>query len=364
MSIEDAGVAGNEGTDLGTEVPQAVQDKFDEVFSNADADSAETGVETSQSFQASTPSRAAAVAKEQRDELVQEGLETEDGVQEDEAGTTEGQASEDAGQPTEPVQEATPLDPDLRFAAQQFGWTDDKIDKLYAADPEMATSTFTNLLGAFTNLSRQMGPTPAQPPASQLPNPAAQLQQAQQQSKFQQIVSGLKTFSEQNGDDLGGLVQALNEEVYQPLLRLQAEAAVQKQQAIAAEATTVTGSLAEKHGEFYGKGEKLTLVQQQNRSMLYQWADRLRAGSDMQGKVMSVKDAIHQAHLILTADRRVAEGRQQVRQQVQKRSKQITARPTQRVNPRGAGVSKGENQAAEAYARRAQELGIDVGSGE
>lgn len=364
MSIEDAGVAGNEGTDLSNEVPQAITDKFNEIFSNSDVTDDEPAGAEPEKPQFPTKASQAKAAREQTDELKQEGLEDEDGV-EPEAETVADPVEEEA--PAEEAGEQAftePLDPNLRFAAQQFGWTDDKIDKLYAADPEMAAMTFTNLLGAFTNLSRQGGLNPAQQPASQLPNPAAQLQQQAQQSKFLSLIGNLKEFTEANGEPLGDMLKALHEEVYQPLMAMRAEYAVAKQQQIAAEASTTTTSLSDKFPDFYGKGEQQTLVHKQNLNMLYQWADRIRAGAADQGREMSVKDAINKAHLILTADKRVAEGRQQVRSQVQKRAKSITARPTQRVNPRGAGVSKGDNAAAEAYSRRAQELGIEVGYGE
>lgn len=364
MSIEDSGVAGNDGTDLSNDVPQAITDKFNEIFSNEDVASNPIEAEPAKP-QFPTKASQAKAKREQTDELKQEGLEDEDGL-EPEAVEPDADAATDEDAPVEEEVQADPLDPNLRFAAEQFGWTAEAIDKLYAADPEMATATFTNLLGAFQNLSRQMngGGNPAGQPASQLPNPAAQLQQQAQQSKFLSMISNLKEFSEVNGEPMGELLKALHEEVYQPLKQIQADYAVAKQQAVAAEAMTVTDNLAGKFKDFYGQGERLTLVQQQNRSLLYQYADRQRAGASQQGREMSVKDALNQAHLILTADRRVAEGRQQVRSQVQKRSKSITARPTQRVNPRGAGTSKGESQAAEAYSRRAQELGIEVGYSE
>lgn len=349
MSIEDSGVASGSdaAADLGVE--QSVIDNINATFSEADPGELEPVGQEAEA--APTPDRSKANRQEQAEELEQEG--------------TEGETSEEGKVEEEPADETPadeqvidaavePLDPNLRFAAQQFGWTDDKIDALHAANPEMAVGTFQNLLSAFQNLSRQQLVPQAQ-------NPAAQAAAAQQQqSKFEKLIGNLKQFEEVNGEPLGEMLRILHEEVYQPLRQIQAEYQVQKQQAVAAEATTTTGSLSEKFPDFYGKDDKLTLVHQQNRASLYQIADQLRSGAHQQGKDMSVRDAINRAHLIVTADMRVAEGRKQVAAQVTKRSKSITARPTQRVNPKSAGVSKGDGAAMEAYVRRATELGISA----
>lgn len=364
MAIEDAGVAETiNGTGPGTEeVPQSVLDNISETFSNADASELEgPGEETVSAPAQREVTRKAAVKQEQKDELTQEGLEDEDeetaGEEPAEEGAEEGDAA--AAEDQAAVEPTPALDPNLRFVAQHFGWNDKQIDKLYKADPELATQTFEQFHNAFTAMSRQQGLLPGQG-ASQQPNPAAQRPQAPV-SKIDNLVANLAEFSAQNGEPLGDFVKSLHDELVVPFRQMQAELQVQKQQAVAAEATTVTTDLAGKFPDVYGAGEKVNLIQQTTRQKLYEVADQLRAGAYQQGKEMSVKDAITRAHLIVTADRQQAAGRKQVQQQVQRRAKQITARPTQRVRPSAPGVARGEQTAAEAYRQRAVELGMDIG---
>ena len=345
---EESGV---QETQDSQEVSQDVLDHISDVFAQADGPSArEVG-------------RRASAAKEQTDELVEEGLESEDpSNQTGEEPEAEAEATEEQ-QPVEEAQEPTPkLDPNLRFAAQQFGWKDDAIDALYSANADLATQTFENLLNAFTALSRQSGWTAAQPQNAgpQTAQPAAQPQASK--SRLDEIFGGLKQFSEENGDSLGGFVKALHEELVVPFRQLQAEAVLAKEQAIRAEAMTTINTLAQQFGDVYGADEsKLTLVHNQARQHLAQVADAIRAGEQAQGRHMSVADALKRAHLIVTADRRKEEGRREVRQQVQKRSKQITARPTQRRKPGAAGSGRSDSAAMEAFERRAHELGVELG---
>lgn len=348
---EDAGVAGNDSDTAVEDVAPEVLSHIEDVLSKDDP-TAEPPIET-EAVPAREQARRAAVKQEEKDELEQEGVkgdgEEQDAPAAEETTEEEGQAPAD-----EQAAEAAVLDPNLRFAAEQFGWTADKIDKLYAADPELATSTFENLLNAFTNLSRQNNPAASMTPQG---NPAAQQQAV---SRLDKLYSDLKSFAAENGEPLADHFKAIHEEVIVPFRQMQAELAVQKQQAVRAEVNTVVNDLGKQFPAVYGSGDKATLVQQQSRQQLYTLADQFRAGASLQGKEMSVADALKRAHLVLTADQRIAEGRKQVVQQVQKRSKAITARPTQRRNPSAMGVSKGESAAAEAYERRANELGIEV----
>jgi hypothetical protein len=344
-------------------VPQAVLDTIAAVFEGKSDDLESTGEETV-SVPAREVSRRQAVAKEQKDELVQEGLEDADSLEAPAEDAAEGEQTADEpaeesaeGEATEPVVD---LDPNLRFAAQHVGGlSDDDINEFYQQNPTLATRVFENYLSAFSAMSRQSGMLPATSP-QQTPAPAAQ-RQAQTTSNIDKILGNLKEFAEVNGEPLADFVKALHEEAIVPLRQMQAELAVAKQQAVAAEATNSTEKLAETFSDVYGKGEKVNLLQKTNRQKLYEVADQLRSGAYQQGHEMSVKDAINRAHLIVTADKQVAAGRKQVQQQVQKRAKQITARPTHRMKPSSPGNAKGETTAAEAYRQRATELGIDIG---
>lgn len=311
--------------------------------------------------------------KQQKDELVEEGLETADGSDpENPESSAETETDEQSGEaPAEELAVDAPvdLDPNLRFVAQFYGWKDDRIDKLFAADPELATETFSQLLNAFQAMSRQQGVgLPSQQQRTQTSAPTAAQPPVTPGSHLEQLFANPKAFADANGEQLGQLLVGLQQEVYQPLrtamrqvAQIQAEYMVQKQQAVAAEATTATAGLAQKFPEVYGvDSAKLNLFQQQARQNLFTVADQLRAGAYQQGKEMTVSDALSRAHLIVTAGKQQAAARKEVRNQVQQRSRKITARPTQRANPRGAGVAKGEQAAIEAYQTRASELGIGI----
>lgn len=368
MSIEDAGVADSiaGSVEASDDVPQAVLDHIEETFAGKSDSLEQTGNETV-SVPAKEIARRETVKKEQQSELVEQGLASEDAGVDPDAEPTETEAAgdetaeegaEQAGE--EPAGEPIPdLDPNLRFAAQHVGGLkDEEINELYQQNPTLASRIFENYLSAFSAMSRQTGLLP-----TQSPQPVQQATQRPQAptSKIDQLIANIKEFSETNGEPLGEFVQALHNEVIAPFRQMQAELMVQKQQMIAAEATNTTNALAEKFSDVYGQGDKLNLMQQTNRQKLYEVADQLRTGAYQQGHEMSVKDAINRAHLIITADKQVAFGRQQVQKQIQKRSRQITARPTQRVKPTAPGQAKGELTAVEAYRQRAAELGMDIG---
>lgn len=355
--IEDMGVAGNNSATPVADASPELLSHIEEVFSRDDGSMstdtpAEGIVAERPAISAKETARRSAVAQEEKDELEQEGI-PEDG--ETAAPEAEVETEEVGETPEAEAAVESPIDPNHRFAAQQFGWTDEQIDSFAKANPELAATTFNNLLGAFTNLSRQAMPATAhRPPQQQTAQPQAPI------SRLDTLYANLKTFAEENGDTMvEQLLKPLHEEVIIPFRQIQAELAVAKTQAVRSEVSTVVADLAKQFPTVYGT-EKTTLVQQQTRQQLYQMADQFRAGANLQGKEMSVTDALKRAHLVLTADQRIAEGRKQVVQQVQKRNKSITARPTQRRTPSAMGVSKGNDAAAEAYERRAHELGIEI----
>lgn len=375
----DESVSSLGGQDSNAEVSPELIDHINSVFSQSDESEAVdvAPLEPAVEKQAPTPAAQRSVAqnrKQQNDALVEEGLETVEGIQPDVEPTvpkedTEVEVENEAAG-DEPAAVAE-LDPNLRFVAQFYGWPDERINKLFAADPEMATETFGQLLTAFQAMSRQQGVNaPSAQQRTQQGNPSAAQNPALQVSQLEQLFANPKAFADANGEQLGQLLVGIQREVYNPLktalqqvAQIQAEYMVQKQQAVASEATTATAGLAQKFPDVYGGDPaKLNFFQQQSRQNLFTVADQLRAGAYQQGKEMSVTDALNRAHLIVTAGRQENTARQQVRQQVQQRSRKITARPTQRNNPAGRGVAKGDQAALEAFTTRAAELGIELGA--
>lgn len=338
------------------------------------ADVADTASAEKPAVNENVQRQVAANRQQQKDELVEEGLSDENGNEPTLEATDENKEPEAGVEaPAEDAAvETAELDPNLRFVAQFYGWDDARIDKLFAADPELATGTFEQLLNAFQAMSRQQGvgtlPPNAQQQRTQNPGPMV-AQPNTQGSQLEALFANPKAFADANGEQLGQLLVGLQKEVYSPLqtalkqvAQIQAEYMVQKQQAVAAEATSATAGLAQKFPDVYGTDTgKLNLFQQQARQNLFTVADQMRAGAYQQGREMTVSDALNRAHLIVTAGKQQQQARQAVRSQVQQRSRKITARPTQRTNPRGVGVAQGNEAAASAYATRAAELGVSIG---
>lgn len=301
----------------------------------------------------------------QRDELIEEGLQDEDGnAVEPTDGSGTGVTAEEVEEPEQVVDEgAAPLHPNLRYVAQYYGLSDDEIDEQHAANPTLAERVFGKMLTAFQaqTQSRPQG-TPVQP-GPQQPQTAPQ----PQPSELEKLFARQKEFGEANGDQLGQFLGHLKRELYDPfqnaktqLAQMQAQYVIQQRNAIAAEATAVTNELAKQFPTVYGDSpEKANLFHQQTRQALYTTADQIRAGAYAQGKEISVANALRQAHLIVTADQRDRQVRDTVRTQVQRRSRQITARPTQRS--RSVAGTDADAAAISAYEQRANELNIRIG---
>jgi hypothetical protein len=315
-----------------------------------------------------TPGSKAVVAQrrqEEREELEQEGLESPDAAGDTPVVETEQPAEEAAvveetvaETPAEPA--AAGLDPNLRLVAQSFGWTDAKIDALLAADRELAEQTFTQLADAYTNLSRQFTGTPASPVAPATQDPATATQSQAPASGLDALYANLESFADANGEELvEKFLKPLQAEVIQPLRQMQASMEASYRQQVANEAQTAITRLAGDFGSLYGAGNQRSAEQQAQVTKLATLADQVRAGAKMQGQELSVTEAINRAHLILSADLRVAEGRKQVTAQVQKRAKTITARPTMRRQV-AAVAAKGDEAAAGAVGAFWANLGEDA----
>lgn len=299
---------------------------------------------------------------QQAEELEQEGLvspDEPDGVED--PGSTpetteqaEGEATETpAGETAEA--EASSIDPFHKWAAQQSGWTPEQISRLEKADPELAAQTFAGVANAYTALSRQAINQVVPGTAGNSPEIAA-AQASNPTPKLDKIVAGLTEFAEANGEDLAGLVRALNEELITPYKASLARQQVVEQKAQAAEANNTFAAVSKEFPDFYGKGNP-NPVQQDRIQTLARLADQIRSGAKQQGREVSIADCVKQAHAVLTTDLRVANARKQVASQVQKRSKTISARPTQRTLPARSGPPS-VAKAIAAFELKAAELGV------
>jgi hypothetical protein len=310
-------------------------------------------------------------AQQQADELEQEGL-ADPTAPDGEVSASEtpsdtvNQSGSDAA-----VKKDDGFDPDLRAVAKDFGWSDEKIDRLVAADPELARETFESFAVALAEQSRQYlasvpgnnQPAPAQNVAATVPPAPTSVLPPELSDE------ALKRFAEENGEHAANLLKVVRDQflvkqlvLEERLMRAEQAARAQELQTVAAEANTVIRDLASKHPTLYGNADNvnaLTVEQYNRRQELASLADQIRAGALAQGRSMSVSQALNHAHYILARDAVKAEARKEVVQAVQKRAKQTTARPTARVNPEARGVKRSEATAMEAYSRRLAELGID-----
>lgn len=367
----------NSEVESASEVPDisddAIQSALDKFYGKAsDNDLEEAGVDPDEAAKERelvkrNIARRKASEAEQRQELREEGLEGEDELDEESIvnGEEEVPALKDKqeadGEEVEekqPTQEAvaTPkLDPALRyFAASTLGWTDERIDKLVKADPELAAETISNLAASYTNLSRQLLTAPQQPAGTQQEQQPAQ----SPTSKLDQIYADLNAFAEANGEELTEFIKALKSELIDPWRAEQAKIEVQKQELNKSEARQTFGKLSTEFAGLYGKqGEARTPEQQKAVADLGEVADQLRAGAKLRGQEMTIADAINRAHLLVSHNYREQAVRKAIKEQVQKRAKGLTAKPTMRQRPAPAS-GKSKEAAAEALTRKAAELGI------
>lgn len=359
-----------EQPNLSPQAEKNIESALDRFFGKAaDSDLEEAGVDPKEVEKEAVANRAARnrrAAKEQHNELVEEGLEPEDGQDEDTILTDEKENTEEETDKEEKpvVADAaapSPLSPQLRYTAQTIlGWDDKKIDRLVKADPELAAETITELAESQANLSRQLlhpasQVAPGTQPVVQTPaQPEAPL------SNLDKFHANLSEFAEANGEELTEYVKALKAEVIDPVRAMFAQIEVQKQELSKTEARQTFTTLSDNFSDLYGKaGEALTPLQQKAKADLGEVADMIRAGSKLKGHEISVKDALNRAHLLVSHEYQQQAMRKSIKEQVQTRSKTLQAKPTNRVNPGVVTSGKSRASAEDALAKKAAELGIE-----
>jgi hypothetical protein len=123
------------------------------------------------------------------------------------------------------------------------------------------------------------------------------------------------------------------------------------------EAQSTFGKLSEQFADLYGKpGVVKTPEQAEAVRQLGEVADQLRTGAKQRGQKMSIKSALNQAHMQVSTPFREAIVRKTIKEQVHKREKAITARPSQRLQPATSG--KSDAAAEDAISKFAAERGL------
>lgn len=303
----------------------------------------------------------------------------------DEPGEAAGEADQ-GGQDPAP----TPADPDgipphLIDAARRRGWTDDRIQRLVQADPELAQETFEQLHQDANELSRryaeigramqgnpqqqtgQPAPQPyGQPPAQgQTPAPGSQFQQPQWpqgQVPGQQQVPPQQP---QQGQPQGGALLPEFEFPKEVLEGLDDEfksGVLDRVQNHMNQVNQVINNVVARHEQFiqerqnemlyqqvdqffdsrkgyekiYGSGKQRTDLTQEElnqRMRVLQEADAIHAGARIQGRNLTVHEALEMAHNLVSSQHQRETARRDIQGQLQKRERQATVRPTHRSGP-------------------------------
>ena len=352
---------------------------------------------------AQTPKKAGTTrTKRQRDVEAADELDGLDGVTEaddevepdgDDATPADHEVSERSPDGTSPddqpkagdeegADDAPTLAPNLLLAAKRAGWNDDDVAEFVKANPELAEKTFKKLLTSFNDVSAEYGRLgsqavgfdPQQPPPTQRVGPQGpatglppqgfpQQQQQQPQGDLLSEIYGdrMEVLSTAYGPDfLKDVVQPLVTQLVAPLQELQNEARLAKMEATGREVGQFWQGLPKEFSKLYGTGTDVGGPQLENRTKCGQMADQIRTGALRQGIDLSVGECLERANLMLSSEFTAQIEREKITASVQKRSRQISQRPSQRKRAVPAAGEKSDKAAMDAYAERATELGINV----
>lgn len=259
-----------------------------------------------------------------------------------------------------------PAIPDNYFrAAAHQGWTPERISKLYEVDPEGTVEFLKKVYEDTNNLNGQF---------AELGRRKIALEQAKVnvESKPQETKSELdlvKLREQYEDDPVGVMLEIIKtqspkpqeQSVTQPVQSNQRE----EDMAIAQQLHTFFISKdLEVYRDFYGSPDKnnpydwskSTPGQNANRYAITQEADAIIAGYELQGKQISVREALEKAHLRVTAPITEQIVREQLVSQVKKRSKSLTLRPSQ---SQGVVASGGTGEKSEAKAIQTAQAGLN-----
>ena len=313
-------------------------------------------------------------AQDQHDEQVQAEEEAATAAEAEEKAREAAPTAKQTKQAPEPVapaeDDAGGLDPVLRDLANEAGWSDEKIDRLYKADPELAVETFEQLADSYANLSRQLiGQAPGTTPAAPAQQPAQVPAQSLTASQLPTLLSdeALTKIANESGTDTANYLKGIrdhfvaqNSALEQRVAKFEQSQQQAEDRVIAQEASKTMTALSEKFPKLYGKGETRTWTVEQfnRRSEIAVMADQMRSGAAKQGRNITVEDAIKRAHYIVSRDSVASEARQELASKVKLRARSVTARPTQRTNPRGVGQGRSDDAAIAAATEKMAEIGF------
>ncbi len=339
-------VAKDEGqTDVADELVRTTQQQLDAIFSPDDGgdDPSENHAEPSTpEGEPSEPDDGAAPVTEpvvpvEDPSKASEGVEPPpDGAEPEEGVSDEGGSSGDENAPTLPSA--------YRRSLQARGWDEDEINGFFELDPEKAMRTFDRIhqsrvseLAEWSRLGREAKDQSA---AAAQPEKAAVVPLQQSPSIIPGSLEAIDTekLIEEYGNEaiVNAIAKPVNKVLEQlnailPSVRQGVEVTQRQQQEVAAKMIEdfFGDESLKSFKEFYGSTDTgFSSEQLVRRNEVLQSADAMVAGAQLQGRQLSVPEALAAAHEHVARDQRHQAARSSLKTVVKKRAKGLTTRPS------------------------------------
>lgn len=268
----------------------------------------------------------------------------------------EGDASDDSSEGDQQTDQGAAADgaptlPDAyRRSLHAYGWKDEEIDQNLEALGERFIDTAARI---HTNRNQELTSWADAGRKAREQRQSAPASQGQAQPSTNQPPEGLQPvdiakLKEKYGEDeeelveLASRVNATVEQVRQILPQVQqAQRVVQQAEvdALVREIDTFFRDDSLKpFTDRYGDGQaSLTDEQRQNRDAVLDLADAMIEGAQLQGRELSVQQALTYAHDSLTADQQASAVREAVKQEAKRRNRGISQRPSNRGSQQSRG---------------------------
>jgi hypothetical protein len=269
-----------------------------------------------------------------------------------------------------PALEVVELPAEYIRAAVHQGWTADEVAALHKQNPDLALKTLSNLYASTNSASAEWAAI-GRAKATTQPTPAPE------SAKVDTGVDVTALEKEYGADDpLVKQIKVLDAFVRKSVAVTPAAApvqndfdAVRQAQVNAETAKQVDGYFHEPGMEtnaalatFYGKApigaewrSHLTPVQLQNRAAVMQEADAIMAGATLQGRTMTVGEALDRAHSIVAKSVLEAEVFAKVKASVSKRGNSLTIQPSKSGTTQAAAVTSGKPATREELEQRVEQ---------
>ena len=234
----------------------------------------------------------------------------------------------------------------IRAAIHQ-GWKDEDIKEFFKANPEQARKTFANIYESTNRMSNQFAELGkathekvAEPKKSILPGSAPKAETVESEYKgidievikaqygendpIVALMQQMDNSARQSHDKINKLIEA---QTQAPETNREADYALEQQIGV-----FFNDPVLKPFTELYGEGnnwdEDITGKQARKRWEVVQMADRMIAGAMLQGKELSIPNALELSHLAITAPEKEKVIREDLKAKATKRQKGISLKPS------------------------------------